>query len=315
MGADHLFDSQKVKPVAVYTYHDAQGRPVFEKLRYEPKGFVQRKPDGKGGYIYKLGDCPKPLYRLPEVITANSVIVTEGEKDADRVASLELSDRDPLSRIAATTNFDGAGKWRDDYSVYFAGKQVVILPDNDDAGRRHAEMVARSVSKYAAGVKIVPLPGIPEKGDVSDYLDGHTADQLVEEIKRAPAWHEQAPVHTMLAEGVEFAISAPPETDWVVRGVIQKGGNGIVTGEPKAGKSLAMIDLLLSIATGTPWLGFQAPCRMKCALISREDYPGLTGQRIAGLFRGTVRRTDLDGWIWVNPGSRPRNFCSIATPT
>ena len=74
----------------------------------------------------------------------------------------------------------------------------------------------------------------------------------------------------------------------------------MVTGEPKAAKSLAMIDLSLAIATGTSWLGFHVPRRMRCALISREDFPGMTQQRIASLFRGTVRQTDLDGWMWVN---------------
>jgi hypothetical protein len=300
MGEDHLFESQKNKPVAIYTYRDAIGREVFEKLRYQPKRFTQRKPDGKGGYLYKLGDCPKPLYRLPEVLTANTIIVTEGEKDADRVASLRLSERDPNSRVAATTNFAGAGKWPGEYSIYFAGKQVVILGDNDDAGRRHAEMVAISVAKYAVGVKVVALPGLAEHGDVSDYLDSHTADELIEEIKRAPVWHPEVSAHVMLAEGAQFSVAAPPETDWVVKGVIQKGGNGIVTGEPKAGKSLAMLDLLLAIATGTPWLGFPVPRRMKCALVSREDYPGLTGQRIGNLFRGREKLIDWEGWIWVN---------------
>jgi CHC2 zinc finger len=53
------------QPVAVYPYHDAQGKMLFEKRRYEPKRFVQCKPNGKGGYEYKLGDIRKPLYRLP----------------------------------------------------------------------------------------------------------------------------------------------------------------------------------------------------------------------------------------------------------
>ncbi len=83
----------------------------------------------------------------------------------------------------------------------------------------------------------------------------------------------------MLVEGAQFGATAPPEVEWIVEGVIQKGGNGIVTGEPKAGKSLLMMDLLLAVATGTPWLGFNVSRRVKCALISREDYPGMTQQR------------------------------------
>jgi hypothetical protein len=154
------------EPEAVYPYHDALGRLVFEKLRYPGKRFVQRKPNGKGGYEYKLGDCKKPLYHLPDVLTADQIFICEGEKDAENVRALDWGEH----RVTATTNFDGAGKWRDEYAVYFAGKRVVILPDNDEPGRKHAEVVARSIHPFAAGIRIANLPDLPEKGDVSDRL-------------------------------------------------------------------------------------------------------------------------------------------------
>lgn len=301
LGADDLFQSQRSKPVAVYLYRDAQGHLVFEKLRYEPKRFVQRRPVGNGRYEYKLDGVEKPLYRLPELLTANEIFVCEGEKDCDNVLAAFAEKSVGHLRIAATTNVGGAGKWSDNDSKYFAGKRVVILADNDEAGRRHAEMVARIVHKFAVGVKVVELPGLLEKGDVSDWLaDGHSDDELIAEVKKAPSWRPKETPHIMLVEGAQFGASAPPLVDWIVDGVIQKGGNGIVTGEPKAGKSLLMMDLLLAISTGTPWLGFNIPRRVRCALVSREDYPGMTQQRLARLFRGTVRRTDFDGWLWIN---------------
>jgi putative DNA primase/helicase len=302
--AIHLFESRTSRPVAIYRYDDAQGRLVFEKLRYEPKRFVQRRPLGGGRYEYKLDPTvEKPLYRLPEVLTANEIIVCEGEKDCDNVVAAFSGDNRIAAsiRIAATTNFGGAGKWRDEDSAFFAGKRVVILPDNDAPGVRHAEIVASSVLKFAAGVKVVALPGLPEKGDVSDWLSaGHTTEELTAVIKGTSPWRPKEQPHIVLIEGAQFAATAPPEVEWIVEGVIQKGGNGIVTGEPKAGKSLLMIDLLLAVATQTQWLGFNVPRRVKCALISREDYPGMTQQRIARLFRGTERRTDFDGWMWIN---------------
>jgi hypothetical protein len=301
--ANHLFESRRSKPVAIYQYQDAQGRLLFEKLRYEPKRFVLRRAVADGRYEYKLdGVAEKPLYRLPEVITANEIFVCEGEKDCDNVLTAFAAKRSIGDiRIAATTNFDGAGKWKDEYAIYFAGKRVVILPDNDEPGRNHAETVARSVTKYAGGVKVVTLPGLPEKGDVSDWFGaGHATEELVAEIKKAVHWHPSQQPHVMLIEGTQFAASAPPEQEWDVEGVIQRGGNGVVIGEPKSAKSLTMLDLVLALATGTSWLEFKVPRRMKCALISREDYPGMTQQRIARLFRGTERRMDIDGWLWVN---------------
>ena len=308
MRADHLFVSQRTKPVAIYPYHDAQGRLLFEKLRYEPKRFVQRRPIGRTGeYEYKLGNVAKPLYRLTEVITANVIFVAEGEKDADRLAALKLGD--DKTRVAATTNFDGAGKWRDADSLYFMGKRVVIFPDHDQAGQDHAEKVARSVSNYAAGVRVVNLPGLIEKEDVSDYLNKHTKEELIAEIKNAPAWKPKDQPHVMLVEATEFAVSAPTDVDWAVAGVIERGSNGIVAGEPKGGKSVATLDLCISAATGTPWLGFPVPRRMKCALVSREDYPGMTARRIGQLYRGSdAERRDLQGWLWVNTRAQTSAF-------
>ena len=137
MNADHLFESLRARPVAVYKYVDAQGQLLFEKLRYEPKRFVQRRPVGNGHYEYKLDGIEKPLYRLPELLIANEIFVCEGEKDCDNVLAAFAERAIGNVRIAATTNFGGAGKWSDEDSKYFAGKRVVILADNDEAGRRH----------------------------------------------------------------------------------------------------------------------------------------------------------------------------------
>ena len=91
----------------------------------------------------------KPLYHLPELLVSNEIAVCEGEKDADRPARAESWRTN--SRLPQTSM--GPEKWKDEYSVYLAGKQVVIFPDNDEVGKKHAEQVARSVRPYAAGLK------------------------------------------------------------------------------------------------------------------------------------------------------------------
>ena len=95
--------------------------------------------------------------------------------------------------MAATTTHGGAGHWREEDGVYFAGKTVVILPDNDEPGRKHAEQVAASAYHYTKRVKIVALSDLPPKGDVSDFLQKHSADEFVEQVKKAPAWAPSAP--------------------------------------------------------------------------------------------------------------------------
>jgi hypothetical protein len=121
---------------------------------------------------------------LPEVLAAvdrgDRVYVVEGEKDVERLASAGL---------ATTTNSGGAGKWRAEYGQHFKGAKVAILPDNDDPGRHHAEQVARSLHGVAAEVKVVALPGLPPKGDVSDWLAaGRTVDELQRLTDGARPW-------------------------------------------------------------------------------------------------------------------------------
>jgi hypothetical protein len=335
LALDHLFESQRFKPSKIYPYVDARGKLLFEKLRFphidprhgmcpcgqpqEPqcsarkKHFGQRQPNAKGSYDYNLTGIEKPLYRLPEVLQANTIIVVEGEKDADRIASLNLTALDPAhTTVAATCNFDGAGKttskWKDSYSAYFLGKRVIIFPDNDPQGIAHAERVAESASKYACGVRIVPLPGVPEHGDVSDWLDrGHTIQELMELIAKAHNWRPKEEADGSDVELTKFAVSASPETDWLVEGVIQRGANGIITGFPKAAKSMVALDLVMALATGTPWLGFKIPRRVKCELFSREDGPPMTKQRIGAFYRGTSR-PDLENWSWVNTREQTPTF-------
>ena len=296
-------------PEAIYPYHDERGRVVLEKVRYPGKRFVQRKPDGVGGYEYKLGEIRKPLYHLPEVITANHVIITEGEKDADRVRALNLAQfaKSCFTRIAVTTNVDGAGKWRPDYNPYFAGKDVVLLPDDDDLGRQHARMVAASVFPYAHSVRMVQLPGLPPKGDVSDFLDGHSAEELITEIKKAPLWKPPAP--HLLVPAQRFEAQLSEEITWLVNGVIQRGSNGFICGAPKGGKSWAAVDLALSLALGVPWLDFLVPQRVKVALVSREDNPALTKWRLRHLLAGKSKTLeDVRDHLWVNSREQSPEF-------
>ena len=180
------------RPEAVYPYTDEDGRQLFEKVRFAGKRFTQRMRDAGGKFTYRLDGVRRVLYHLPAVVRASDVIIVEGEKDADRVNALNLSGHPsaPRSQVIATTNFEGAGgdKWRPEYSAYMTGKHVVILPDHDAIGRDRGERIAKSVFPYAVDVRLVELPGLADHQDVSDYLDQHTADDLLAEICKVPFW-------------------------------------------------------------------------------------------------------------------------------
>lgn len=166
------------KIVATYNYTDESEKLLFQKARYEPKDFRCRVPDGKGGWKWKMAGVRKVLYRLPAVIQSSIVFVAEGEKDCDALAKYDL---------VATCNFDGAGKWDSCYNPFFKDKVVYIIPDNDDAGRNHAAHIFLQLKAVAADCKILELPGLPEKGDVSDFFaSGGTVQQLGNIIANAP---------------------------------------------------------------------------------------------------------------------------------
>jgi putative DNA primase/helicase len=297
------------RPDATYAYVDEDSTLLFEKLRFPGKKFVQRAKDASGKWIYKLDGMRKVLYRLPEVVRASEVVICEGEKDADRVSALKLSGHPdaPLSRIAATTNFDGAGKWRAEYSSYLTGKHVVIFPDNDAPGKNHARQVAASVSVYAMDVRIVELPGLPEHGDVSDFLELHSADELLKVIQKTPRWKPEK--GSLLVDAPNFLSTLSPEIDWLVEGLIQRGANGFICAPPKVGKSWLAVDLALSLAMGLPWVGFEVRRPAKVALVSREDNPGLTRWRMDRLLTGKNRTMeDLKGRLYVNSREQSPSF-------
>lgn len=150
------------KLVETYDYTDENGKLLFQVCRYDPKDFKQRRPDGKGRWSWNLKGVEPVLYNLSMVLKATEIIIVEGEADSNCLTSLGF---------VATTCPMGAGKWRKSYSDTLISKNVIVLPDNDDPGREHAEKIAQSLDGKAESIKILSLPDLPDKGDVSDWLD------------------------------------------------------------------------------------------------------------------------------------------------
>ena len=175
--------------LAEYDYRDADGIVRYQVVRLDPKSFRQRQPDGHGGWKWEMTNVRQLPYRLPALLAEphKPVYIVEGEKDADRLQK---------DGLVATTNAGGAGKWRDELNAWFEDRDVIILPDNDEAGRKHAFAVAQKLNGIARRIRVVELPGLAPKGDVSDWLHwqkgGHSIKDLRRLVLGAPAWEPDA---------------------------------------------------------------------------------------------------------------------------
>lgn len=251
---------------ATYDYQDADGRILYQTVRFIPKGFSQRQPNGTGGWIWNLQGVTRVLYRLPCIQAAvragEAIYVVEGEKDAERLAMLGL---------CATTNVGGAGKWKASYSDVLRNARVVILPDNDVAGFQHAQKVKQSLQGIAASVKIVCLPHLSEKGDVSDWLaGGGTRDALIaliddpnidadltevlEQQEAQPNQGNREKRELTLTPLTDLLAEPPESVAYIVEGLLILGGVSILGAKPKVGKSTLARNIGQCVAQGAPFL-------------------------------------------------------------
>jgi hypothetical protein len=176
----------KGKIVATYDYHDENGNVLFQTVRYTPKDFSQRRPDGKGGWIWNLKGVQRVLFRLPQIMQdirgGLPIHVCAGEKDA--LAMVEHG-------FSATTNPCGEGNWIDAYSETLHGADVIIIADKDKKGRDHAQTVASKLHGIAKFVRVIELPDTDDKAvkDAADFFaSGGDADRLQALVDGAPQW-------------------------------------------------------------------------------------------------------------------------------
>lgn len=150
--------------VAEYDYLSADGELLYQNVRYEPKDFRARRPDGAGYWVWNLDGVALVPYRLPHILARPNqpVVIVEGEKDADALAD--------AYGIETTTGIGGTGiGWLDSYSVLLAGRRVAVIPDADAAGIKHAERVMGSLIRHGCpAARWVEMP--PGCKDVSDAL-------------------------------------------------------------------------------------------------------------------------------------------------
>jgi DNA polymerase len=273
-GDYHSGDDQRGDD-AFYIYTDAAGRPYQGAKRYYKKTNGEWKKHF-AQYHYKDGAWsigepkgPKFPYQLPALIAApldGVVFIPEGEKDCETLAALGM---------IATTNPGGSKVWQPELSSWFTGRRVCVLEDNDQAGRDHSQMVARSLMGLAAEVRVVSFPDVPEREDVTYWINaGHTKTELLERCKAAPVFTQQEALESVQASEVKMK-----SVEWVWPNRFAIGKLGIIAGSPDEGKGQIFCDIAARITSKTDkrW-----PCNEGIApdgnviLLTAEDDPSDT---------------------------------------
>ena len=237
----------KSKPQAVYIYTNEIGTPLYEKQRFEwvDSGGRHKSFVSKG--IKKTERVPYALPRLETAIAGDEpVFIVEGEKAADVLLGWGL---------CGTTADTGSSKWPEELNGRFRNADVVILPDNDEPGFKHAQNVGRALLPYAKSVRVLELPELPDKGDVYDW-DGGSAEKLFDLVKEyAKPWAPARPASRYGALIWEELDNPGPEIEWLVDDLLTAQDRSLLGGISQSGKTFFALHVAMCIATDRPIFG------------------------------------------------------------
>jgi AAA domain len=249
-------------------------------------GWQAKKPDGYASVPYFGAIDP-----FDAELAGDIVFWTEGEKDCDTLGKINLP----------SFTFGGAGDGLpENAATFLADHHIVILADNDEPGRKHAEAkAALATEAAAASVRVVHFPELQPGGDVSDFLAaGGTEAELMQRVEAAPMWQPAAVVEAperarpsgsnwrkgaLLASALQGMTFAPVR--YVLPGYVPEGVT-ILAGKPKAGKSWLALDLCLATAAGRFTLGTLKPFPGDVLYLALEDNPRRLKRRLAKLMQG-----------------------------
>lgn len=217
-----------------YTYCDKNNKPILVVTRKPGKKFLQATPDGQRPSSVNMEIVP---YHLPELLKNKNraVIIVEGEKDVHTLES---------HGFIATTNAGGSSSWKQDHANYLFNRNIVILPDNDEAGSRWANSVIKTLFGKSK-IKLIKLQGLSDKGDVTDWLQDNTAKDLKLIIKNSDILHTpDTPIPILTMQQITEMQPVP----WLIDGLLPERSLAMLYGPSGSGKTFFAMHLLSCIA-------------------------------------------------------------------
>ena len=223
----HYYRPDGVLHVEVCMYRDsATGKKVGRRPWREPSGVK----------------APHPLYcvrELPER-PADPVLVVEGERTVEHAA-------EHFPDYLVTTSIGGSSQAGDTDWSPLAGRAVVVWPDNDASGIKHAEKVSKlATAAGAASVRIVELPVLPAKWDLADPVPPGVDVRAILEHREE-----------LKSIRLDDLLAMPdPVVQWLVESRLPAVGSSVLGGGKAVGKSVLARTLAAAVADGRPWLGW-----------------------------------------------------------
>ena len=236
----------------VHKYKDKDGNHVMDVVRFKPKDFRPRRPDGK----FTLEGVTRVPYRLPQMLAAlkegKDILVLEGEKDCDNAEKIGF---------VATTFHGGTGKWREEYSKWFKEAKVICIPDNDSAGREGMDSIASEIIKVAKSVRWLELPDIPEKGDLTDWLEvndsSHTKFQ--ELIDKSTEWNKENKKELLVVLTLNELLNKKINPrQYLLSPWLQSQGLCMIFSTRGFGKTWVSLEIAYAVATGGQFLSWKS---------------------------------------------------------
>jgi hypothetical protein len=302
----------KSRIVATYDYTDENSVLLFQVVRLDPKKFSQRRPskvdddpkDIKDGWVWKIGGVRRVPYELPRLLKTignQTIYICEGEKDCINLFGIGL---------AATTNPGGANKWQSELIPHFQGADIVVIADNDEPGKTHANDVAQKLSGTAKRVRLLDLgavwPECPVKGDISDWLKEHKTEDLGPIVARLKDWKQGASARLGVLDAGDD-IAKPTPRAWLLGNLFARKFLSSLFGDGGVGKTALRYAQYLSLATGRSSIaGDYVFQRCRVLIISLEDDLDELRRRIWALrIHYNISEADLKGWLFLwAPGAK-----------
>ncbi len=243
----------------------------------------------------------KVLYRLPKVIQANEVCFVEGEKCVDAAESLGL--------VATTLQGGADSPWIAEYTKALRGKRVILIPDNDEPGRKLMTKAAEALKDVVASIKWLELPDLSPKGDLADWVkkfsdSTEAGERLSILIENAEPWQ---PPRVFFSAKDLINTSFKKHRPIIEKGILPHGGHILIAGETGVGKSLLRMELSLHLVMGWPWMGFDIPSAQKVAIFQYENPESTEQVRLSHMCEGlgiNLRKLPDDRMVYADRKTR-----------